>query len=276
MTAAQFIALVSAETSKLFSRTSARLGLVLMAILGVLGPVGLKGCMSSGATINGAPMLPEAEQHATRAIQISLFMHNFFFAHVLLTVIGAVALAGEFQSRTLREDLLRPIPRWSVLYAKWAAMCTWAAMSTVLTLVISAIPALIIFGVSAPDWSETALGYLATIVCDCGFCTLVLLASVATRSVVGTLGGVFLFVVLDTFLGWTLDIADKISTLAQGVLPDQYRFVQIIEPWLPSSAYGAASHYATGLVWQNFASLGLLTFGCMALAHLVLSRIDVP
>ena len=51
-----------------------------------------------------------------------------------------------------------------------------------------------------------ALGYVASWACDVGFATLIMAISLSVRGVAGTVMGVFLFLVLDTFLGWGLGI----------------------------------------------------------------------
>mgnify|MGYP005620230051 CR=1 FL=1 len=41
----------------------------------------------------------------------------------------ALSVAGEYRSRTVREDLIRPVPRWVVPVSKWLAAITWVFAS---------------------------------------------------------------------------------------------------------------------------------------------------
>ncbi len=58
------------------------------------------------------------------------------FPMVLITM-GAYILAGEIEVGNIRLMLFRPVPRWQVLLAKFAALCVYSAVMLALLLVIS-------------------------------------------------------------------------------------------------------------------------------------------
>ncbi len=284
ITAGHLAALWRAETSKLFTRGSARAGLLIAGLLALAALVVLWRVEASGMILNGAPVgeLLTETSNAPGALRWGLLARNFFVLRAFLILVGAQSVAGELQARTLREDLLRPVPRWSVVVAKWGALATWIAASLGIAWVIGALGGSLLLGTDGP-WGEVALGYVASWACDVGFATLVMAISLAVRGVAGTVMGVFLFLVLDTFLGWGLTIlawAAGIDVIRQsaGAMAGLLDLVVKANPWLPSSAFAAWRGVAPDApwVWQSFVALLLVTLVAMVATERQLSRLDVP
>ena len=272
---AHLMALWQAETIKLLSRTSARVGLVVATLIGLFIPVILFWLSSSEMQMNGTEVAETLAADAPKALLWSLYVRNFFILRAFVIMLGALSVAGEYRAKTLREDFLRPVPRWSILFAKWTSLCTWIVLSLGITWLISSVLGLILFGTEG-EWLDPAKGYLVTGLCDIGFAMLVLAIAVAIRSVAASIIGVFLFLVFDTFLGWGLTLASWVGSATE--LPWALEFAVQARPWLPSSAFGVWYSFAGGdpWVWQNFAALGVVSGAAAVLAVVVFEWMDVP
>jgi len=270
------LALWRAETIKLLSRTSARLGLIGAIAISLLIPLILFWLSNTGMEMNGTEVKDALGADAPMALNWSLrFLHWAFILRAFIILLGTMTIAGEFSAKTLREDLLRPVPRAAILAAKWAALSTWIGLFLGITWLISSVLGLILFGTDG-GWQDPALAYLVAGLCNVGFAALVLAIAVCIRSVPVTIVGVFLFLVMNTFLGWGLTVVSWISEMAD--VPEAVEFVIQARPWLPSSALGAWYGFAVGepWIWQNFAALGLLTALSALVAAAVFEWIDVP
>ncbi len=278
MNAAHFGQMVSVEFRKLLSRTLAKVGLGLTALTGLIPPVVIALFLWLfeywGAPLDAPPGL------AAKAPYYALFIRNIFLTPVFLITLSALSIAGEWQTRTLREDLLRPVPRWSILMSKWLALVGWAALSLCLTLVSGAIMSAVIWGFSG-NWLGTISAYAFCVATDAAFLALVFLVAVVTRSVPGA--------ILATFVPYSIDIMLQMYLITIGWFPRQLdKFVETAQPWLPSSAFflwttlamWASADPASGVViaFPTFSliSFGLLLFGCLGLALVAFQKIDVP
>lgn len=275
MTATHLMAIWQAESIKLLSRLAVRFALVLSVLIGIIAPLTLFLLGKSDMVINGTPLAESLTRTAPMGAQWALELRNFFLFRVLLIMVGALAFAGEFQSRTLREDLLRPVPRWAVIFGKWTALVTFVTLCAGITWLVASGLGLVLFGFSG-SWGPPALGYLATALTDAGFAALVLAIAVVLRSVAATIAGVVLFMVFDTFLGWALTLLGLIAQFAD--LPWVLTVAVEARPWLPSAAFGAWTGFTARAdwVWQSFLALGILTALCLLLAERFFARTDVP
>jgi ABC-type transport system involved in multi-copper enzyme maturation permease subunit len=280
---AHFLALFQAEVTKLFSRSSARFGLGFAIVIGIGVPL-------------ARALLRVAEVHFAHQIALddpghpapvlsdidpawisyaTLYIRNFFLMRIVLIMMGALTFAGEFQARTLREDLLRPVPRAAVLLAKWLSLVTWIAATLVITFACSAAIGLIAWGPHG-DWGQVALGYLATVSADAGFAALVLCVAVLIRGVAGTMVGMFLFYFFDFATGVGLM---AFANFPFGNVPDWAKdMASKASPWLPSAAFGVwqGAGDTTPWSWEGFVSLALITLVSLVVAERVFARIDVP
>jgi ABC-type transport system involved in multi-copper enzyme maturation permease subunit len=282
MSGPHFSALVVAEVRKLFSRTSARAGIVIGVLIGIGVPLvrglwrvaELRLAAAIAADIGAElPPLPAIEPDSW--VFYALGVRNFFVLRILIIMMAALIFAAEYQSRTVREDLLRPVPRWSVLLAKWLALLAWIAVTLVATLVPASLVSIVAWGTDG-DWGRLLLGYLATFAADAAFAALALAISIATRSVAGTIVGMVLFYMLD-FALWVGLLAIQYLPLVD--LPEWAKTaVDKAFPWLPSSAFGVwtGASSTAPWSWEGFASLGIIGVASLVLGGWVLSRMDVP
>lgn len=274
-------ALYEAEVRKLLSRTSARVGLALALVLGLALPI-VRGLWQLGvvyiATQNGADASQIPSVDPTGPVYAALWIRNFFLMRVFLIMIGSLSFAGEYQTRTLREDLLRPVSRPAVLLTKWLALITWVTATLVLSGGTAGLVSMIAFP-GGEGWGTLGLQYLVAILCDAGFAAVVLLVAVIIRSVAGTLAGMFLFYLADLAIAVGLMLVASVPMF--GLDKSAQEFAGQVSPWLPSAAFSAwngGTIWASAGTWSTpaFASLGVITFGSLLIAMWQFNRIDVP
>lgn len=304
-----FVDLVRAESVKLSKRTSVRLAFVLLFLIAVGWPILLFGLrmtlvdmavQQAGGTLT-AEQASQLAQNGPQAwtfvdaVNAVVWTRNFFVFRALLIAVVAVSVAGEFVARTLREDLVRPVSRSAVLLAKVAALQLFVAATLVLPLVLTVGLGAALLGVPSADVAAgaSATGALQdaglliglTWLGDAGFTALVVAIAVVLRSVPGTLGGVFLYWVLDKLLGFSLFVLASgkdwfIEMLERGgaapLVPMVHTLVAA-RPWLPSAAFDLSSYYGTydGGAWQGFVALGLYTALSTAVALVWFRRVDI-
>jgi ABC-type transport system involved in multi-copper enzyme maturation permease subunit len=200
-----------------------------------------------------------------------------------IIAVVAVSFAGELTARTLREDLVRPVSRGQVMAAKWGAVQVLVAVCALLPLAV----ALAVGGLLFPwaDVREPLLGFALAWLGDVGFATLVVAISTLLRSVPGTIGGVFLYWVVDRVLGWVLwgvarfrgifdQLFDAWKTPELKLAVD---WVVAVRPWLPSSAFdvGFEQGFDAPLAWRSFVALAGYTVLAYLVASFAFRRIDV-
>lgn len=278
-------ALVRAELDKLAHRTSSRIGIALVAAIAVLVPIGMllvqmQFKLDPEAVAEGAK--PFAFAGGT-GVQMVLAARNFFVFRAMIIAVVAVSFAGEFVGRTLREDLVRPVSRSQVLLAKWIALQAFVLVGAVVPLVISLPLSALLFGTE--EITSSLSGYALVWVGDTGFATMVAAISLTIRSVPGTIGGVFLYWVVDQALGWALWAGEGLRPFLAGYAK-QANALQMMESvdrvlalraWLPSSAFNLYWDVVPGepFPWQGAASLALLTAASYAWAWWWFHRVDV-
>lgn len=275
MTGPSAALVVRAEIAKLFSRMSARVGLLVSLGLGALMPLMLLTLVHSGMSVNEIPADQYFDATATRPLVWALHLRNFIVIRAFLVVLGAQSTAGELASHTLREDLLRPVPRSTVLIAKWLAVLAWDAASLAVMALAAGVPSLLLFGASGP-WVGVGLALLVNLLCDAGVVALVLAIAVLTRSVVATVAGVIVALVLERFVGWGMAGASMMA----GLVGAPAWAVTLLEqhPLLPSAAFSVWTFTLPDVerTWQSAGSLAVITAACLAVALLRFRRMDVP
>jgi len=279
MTLSFGVALWSAETRKLLSRTSARLGLAIAVLLAVLGPLMLRFFSETNFDLNGNPtamatfLFPRADIDASGAQFVTLRLRNNLVLPLFVMWLSASSMAGEFRSGTLREDLIRPVRRGQILIAKWAALVTWTGLSLALAWVVAAAVGALLFGVDG-RWLDVACGYLVNLGCDAMLAAMTLLIALVFRSVPGTLVGMFFAWVVGSVSSIVLNIFAAILSSDTS----QAQWLEALNPWLPNQAAFAWVGCVSSDPWQwpHFASLVLTTGLCLGLASWVFRRLDVP
>jgi ABC-type transport system involved in multi-copper enzyme maturation permease subunit len=269
-----------AEVLKLFSRSVARVGAVLFVGVGVVAPVVMSMTANSGFSVNDQDVQSTMDLSAPNAVLWSLYLRNFFIAHVLTAVLAALSFAGELRDHTLREDLVRPVPRSVVLAAKWAALAAWSAVTLGLQLAAALIVAAVLHpwdGAAKPSWF--VLGFFASWLCDLGFAAFALAAATVLRSVSGALTGVVLFIVFEWTASWIpFVVRPFVEAMDPATVSPLLRMVVDSAPFYPSAAWGAWQQVASGAspTWQLWAALAVYTAVAAVVAERVFSRIDIP
>lgn len=268
-----FPLIVLAESVKVSRRTAARLGWVVSAGLGVLLPALLFAQIQLGTVLFGVEAAEYFDATATRPLIWALHARSFFIVRMFLVVLAAQLLATEFQDRTLREALLRPVPRYQVWFGKWLAIVGWDAIALLLTFVIGSVLGVAMFGFGG-WWDVVLVAYTLALLTDAALVALSLFVAVATRSVVATVAGVLMALILDmaaTFVLFVLSTGGVVRTPWVVQLSEQY----------PMLLYNALGLWAGGLPGYTFdlrsiGSLGVILAGSLLGGFLVFRRADVP
>ncbi|MBN2797749.1 MAG: ABC transporter permease [Deltaproteobacteria bacterium] len=276
-------AVTRAEVYKLFSRSSSRAGLLMVVLLAALPPIlvlaarlGMGVWLGPDQMFNGLPVSEYFSLPGSSAQVIALRIRDFFVLKALILLLAAQIFAGELQARTLREDVLRPVSRCSVLLAKWFALVAWIAAVSFLSWGASAGLGLVFFG-WGDAWQGPILGLFAAVVGDAGFAAVALAASVLTRSVAATVAGVFFLAVLDYGLDWVLWLM-KMAPM----IPHEYgklagQVAEAAYPWMPFSAFALWRGFETGSWgWQGAITLMGMTALALVVAIGAFRRMDVP
>jgi len=275
-----FALLLRAESVKLLSRLSARLGLVLAGGIGLGATLGLFGLASSGIVVNGAELSQSLDTSAPLAARWALSLRNLWLMQALVLLLATQSFAGELNARTLREELVRPVPRSAVLLAKVGAVALWIALSLLLQYLVACGTGLVLFGADGP-WRDVTLGYLGTFLGDLSFAAVAFAAATLVRSVPGTLVGVLLFIVFEKLLAWFLYVAEG----ARGMLPPDMNqvpafvdWVFAAQPMLPSAAWGIGGELSVGTdtLLISWAALAIYFVVGLAVADRRFAWSDIP
>lgn len=265
--------LLLAEQVKLFRRPAARLGLVASVVVGALMPLLLFGQLQAGAMLFDVPPEELYQPSPTQPVFWALTLRNFFVAQVFLIALGAQTLAGEIGDRTLREGLLQPVSRSSVLLAKLGALITYDAMTLVGTFVSGSLLSLLFFGLDGA-WTSALLAHGLNLLSDTMLIGITLLVSVATRSTLATLGGMLMTLIFDMVARWALII------LASGAIVRTPWVLTLAEqhPILLNADLALWGAVAPGGTFdpRTLASTLVLGVGSIGLALLLFRRTDVP
>ncbi|MCB9664757.1 MAG: ABC transporter permease [Alphaproteobacteria bacterium] len=279
-------ALVGAEVAKLASRSSVRLGLLAVAMIAVGVPLlALLATQAVSATPPAGSDAPDPTALSMpTVVGFVISLRGLFVFRATVLAVVAVSFAGEFVARTLREDLVRPVSRATVLAAKWLALQVYVAAGMLLPLVLAVPLAGVFFG-GTEGFAVTLRSAALQWVGDVGWATLVMALSIGLRSVVGTVGGVFLVWVLEQLFVWAVWGIEQLRVVVDGVLKpmglDQalkpiLDGLVALRPWMPSAAFGL-TWPGTGetLVWQSYAAFVVITGASYLAALTIFQRIDV-
>ncbi len=219
MIPAQLPAMIVAEVRKIWTGVSAPLAVLLSVLVGAFVAWGVSRIanMEPGSVqlqSGAGPSQSLSDLIQTDVVVVAGWALRFRSAYLLpplLAFIAASSVAGELSDRTLRELLVRPVPRWSVLLAKYVALSS----VVVATLVGTALPA---FGLGqlmvgpalvSSELQNCLIAYVASGVCDLAVLSIVVLASLLLRSV----GGVVVVLVL--LFGFDLGVRGVLLLLSQ-------------------------------------------------------------
>jgi ABC-type transport system involved in multi-copper enzyme maturation permease subunit len=270
MTFGQLVAIVGFEHDKLFARTTARLGLLVAGLLPLFAPLGI-GAITAAASLFGADVTADATIYQRAALGLRHFTH---LIHIVIVMLAALTMAGEFQQKSMRECLLRPVPRFVVPLAKWSALVSWVGTSVMLSWLSATIAGLIVYGSFEGEWLEAGAQHFGLFLADIGFAALALLIATLTRSVVMAMG-VALGLTIADFVLW-LGLLATSAIGSSAVSPQVGDWIEAIIPWQASNAFAVWIYYPDNLVWQSGASLAIITFGSLGATVAFFNWMDVP
>ncbi len=269
MTPAHFFRLLSAELRAVFGRWSGKGALILSVIIPVVAALAMNRAMGAAdeAVLNGMPASSFLDMTWRGVLDWSLTGRNFFILSLLLVLSAAGTMTGELADNSLRESILRPVPRWSVLVAKLLALSALSASTLIVTFGVGLAAGAGVAGTEA-EISKVALGYLASFASDVGLLALTLLAGVFLRSVGMVVVVVVLFLIVDWAGGLGLsglgalgvDWARDVAQLRPG------HGLSVWDGWKSADGFDTSAWVALGILF----SIG---FGG-ALARF--QRMDIP
>jgi ABC-2 type transport system permease protein len=263
--------MVWAETLKVFTRGSGIAALAIALLVGVFTVGAVYGAKHSGMQLNGADASEVIKVTGVQVAGYALTVRNFFVLPMFLLLAAASAVAGEYGDRTLRELVVRPVPRWSILAAKLVALTLLSLTTLVLTLVPALGLGLALFGTTldgetTPSVISLLGGYGATLLSDVGLHALGMLASLFLTSVGGVVVGVVMLLLGDLGLRGVLFAAGQLGVKA----------AEALVPWTLGNALACWKGWESGWNPSQFGALAAWTAISLAAAIATFRRIDVP
>lgn len=269
MTPAHFSRLVFAELRAVYGRWSGRGAVVLAFLVPILASVAMRFVIDQAddATLNGMPASSLVDMSWRGVLDWSLTGRNFFVLPLLLVLSTASTFTGELADNTLREAMLRPIPRWSILTAKMVALSILSLSTLLATWVVGAAGGLAVAG-GETEIGAVSLGFVACWACDIGLLAITLLIATLMRSVGLVVVGVALYLILDWASGMLLSL---IGNFGQ----DWAKTVNEFRPGYGLSAWDGWNQ-ATGYEPQQWITLAIVFAVGFGGAMVRFHRMDVP
>lgn len=272
-----FLAMVVAELRAVFARGSGLGAVVVSLIIGV-GAAAVMYWVHANmgdAQINNSSMGDFVQFSGANCAGWALAARNFLILPLLLLLATGSSLAGELSDSTLREVLVRPVPRWSVMLAKLLALMVLSATTLLATLAPSLVGGAAMFGMDGPT-VDLLLGYAATLGTDLGIISFGLLASTVVRSVGGVVVSVILLLIFDGGARLLLWGREKVISLLQTSTGTEVEEVAVhYSQFLPGAALDCWKGWSDGWAWEPFAGLGVLVVLCLGVTLWRFSRMDV-
>lgn len=265
-----------AELTAVFRRGSGMAAVGVAVAVGMVvagGMYGIAGYMES-AQVNGLPVSSMVDSSMRGVAGWALKGRNLFVLPMLLVLATASTVSGELGDQTLREILVRPVPRWSVVFSKLFSLWTLSAVTLLATLVPALVLGATAFGTEGmfeaeANLDQLLLGYAASWLSDIGLIVLAFAVSSFLRSVGGVVVIVVLFLMVDTAARGVLA---GVGALAN--MPSASNLAEM----LPGAALACWEGWnATGgFEWQPFAGLGALVVLGLGVTMVRWTRMDVP
>jgi ABC-type transport system involved in multi-copper enzyme maturation permease subunit len=263
-----FLQMVVAELRAVFGRASGlgalalSLAVAALVVLGMFWGQGQLGEMQ----VNGMDLSSLMDLSAHGAAGYALGLRNLFILPMLIVLATASALTGEVAGRTLREDLVRPVPRWSVLAAKLLALLTLSVLTLVGTWLVAVLGGAAVSGGEFGALGAVTLGYLACCLSDLGLITLTMAVACFMRTVGGVVVSVVLGLMLDLGLRTVFKLAGMIGLDG----------AQSVAQLMPGEALACWEGWKSGWVVESFVGLAVLTISTMLVSVLRFQRMDLP
>lgn len=188
--------MIMAELRKVLSRPTGWAGPVLSI---VLPSIVVLGCLivadKQEAMMQENPLVAAMINiEPYTVVSWSLRTRNFFLMPMVLLLVTAQLFAGERSNKTLRSLLVRPVPRWSVLFSKFSAVTLYAGVCLLITYLVALLPALLLFE-GETELGGVSLGFLASWLSDAAFIAIAALVCTFTTSVAWAVVGVVIVMI---------------------------------------------------------------------------------
>lgn len=263
----QLPAMIMAEVKAVFGRWSGRGALVLALVvgLGAVGSLELADRMADNMQANGSPARQMLLTDWATSLAWALNGRNFFVLPLLLVLAGASSLSGEMNNNTLRELLVRPVPRWSVVAAKVAALAVLSAFTLTITSITASIGGAVMFATEG-EIGPVLLGFAMSWLSDLGLITMTLLVASFSRSVGGVVVGLALYLMSDWLFGKLMSVLGTFGV----------EWAPLVHDVLPGTALQAWSTWDAGFEPKRVGALLLLIAITWIAATVRVQRADVP
>jgi ABC-type transport system involved in multi-copper enzyme maturation permease subunit len=215
--------------------------------------------------VNGEKLKESLQFSGPSAAGWALWARHFFLMPMLLLFAAGQCLAMERTNHNLRERLVRPVSRDTVLWSKALSLIGLSWLGLAITLVVALALATPIMGTDGP-WKDVLLRYLASLFTDVAIVSYGLMLSVFFRSAAG--------VVVVGLVGLGIDFALRLAAKALGFLGVEN--AALIEPFMPGSGLNCWNVEESMFVWQHFAAAALWTFSAVLITRIRFRRMDVP
>lgn len=326
MNPGHFLAVYQVETERLFRRATAIAGLIFAALFGLSGPIimwllnliiigpgrsyGEENLLAQGATPEQIESMLPSFWAWDSAVFLTYYMRSFMFLPILIFLLGGLVMASEFASRSTREDVLRPAPRWTILLGKWGALLTWILAASLLTSVLSSLGGLALLqgfeldeaalvGVDSMNSWEAFQAYffyvwnpvsgavfmvVSTFCTDLGFATLALCVAVLTRSVAATVASLVMVFMAQLAVWVTFGIAtndfmrqaaaQQTPWMSEEIRESLFGWLDFFALWQPPSVLGTCTFIETP--WEGYITLLVITVFALVVGMLRFETMDVP
>ena len=263
----QLFAMIKAECAAVFGRWSGRGALAVALIVGLLAVGGLEAAARAADSVeaNGTPAASLLKVDWATCVAWSLQARNFFVLPLLLVLAGASSLSGELKENTLREVLVRPVPRWSVVVAKVCALSLLSLATLVLTSASSLAGGFVMFATEEAITGQLA-GFAMSWLSDICLITMTLLVASFSRSVGGVVVGLALYLMVDWLLGKLLGFLGNFGV----------DWAPVVQDFLPGTALQAWADWDAGFEPKRVVALVLWTGITWAIATMRVQKMDVP
>ena len=271
----QFPLMVKAELRKVLTRPTGWAGLILSLLLPaiVVAASAFAYQKQQEALVDNPFVASMIHFDPATVMGWVLVTRDFFIMPMVLLLVTAQLFAGERANRTLRSLLVRPVPRWSVLAAKFSAVSLYAAACLALTWLIALGPSLVAFEQGDTGVTDVSLAYLACWLSDLTFIAIAALVCTLTTSVAWAVVGTIIVMMGEWAARMGLGAANMVGNAA-GL--DSLTVAGDILPWMPGSALEAWNGYQEGWEWKPFVALAVILVAVSAAALARFQRTDVP
>lgn len=273
MTFSHYLWIVRAELRKVFTRASGISALVVALLVGIVAAMMLdRLAHADNVQVMDRTLADMVSKSAVSAGGWALWARNFFLQPMFLILATATSVASEHGDRTMREVLVRPVPRWAVLSSRVVALTGLSAACLALTFVGSMALGVPMFGFpesadpTAPTLLGLCAGYVTALASDIALITLTVALSLFVRSTGLVLAGMVMALMADFGVYWAMFALSKL----------QIAWATAIVPFTLYSSLHGWQGYESGWDVQPFVMLVLYTAAAAAVALGRFARLDVP